>query len=88
MRDALRETVWALAGDICDALRDVPEADWQLTLFAAYERLQATHDDLYTALGGRRMGDYAPDATKVKQEVVKVAVRLMLLVHTAERVGW
>src|SRR5487761_2755897 len=70
MRDEARELVFALAGDIAEALRDLPDADWRLSVAAAYERLQEAHTPLYEALGGRHMGDYAPDTHHVHRAVV------------------
>jgi len=87
-RDALRVQAERLAAEVCGQMRTLTDADWRLTLPQVYERMQRAHDDLYTALGGSRMGDYHPQSVPIQRALRTLLLWQMVALHAAEQVEW
>jgi hypothetical protein len=84
-RDAARQRLYELAGDVADHLRSLPTDQWEAPLRQTYERLQESHARFFRALGGSRMGDYRPDPQTVRAAMRDVLLWELLAIYDAER---
>lgn len=84
-RDAARQQLYELAGDVADHLRALPADQWEMSLRQTYERLQDAHARFFQALGGARMGDYRPDPQTVRVAMRDVLLWELLAIYDAER---
>ncbi|MDE3097638.1 MAG: hypothetical protein KGK07_16755 [Chloroflexota bacterium] len=87
---ALREDATLYGSEVAAELTALTARVGEAALMAlrveqCWDRLQQALDALYTTLGSARMGVSAPSLEAVADEVVRLGVEQMLLLHAAER---
>jgi hypothetical protein len=84
-RDAARQWLFDLAGDVADQLRSLPASEWEAPLWQLYERLQQAHARYFRALGGARMGAHRVDPRAAQDAARDLALWELLTLCRAGR---
>lgn len=84
-RDAARQQLFDLAGDVADQLRSLPASEWEAPLWRQYERLQEAHARYFSALGGARMGAHSVDPQAARGAARDLMLWELLTLYSAGR---